>query len=349
MAANYHFERAKVAKNIIENMFRVKKGETVAITADSGSDMEIVNAFADAAYAAGAKPLVMRFPKAEQDGQAGMPDWPSEALTAALCHVDVWIELQEKIILYSDIWETAFKENKKLRYLVIADTPIKSLMRLFANYDVKMLGKFLNKVREQIKASRKVRITSENGTDVYYEIEPTYLVDVDDGDYSKPKFGTAPGYVNIVPKIGSMNGRIVFDKLMNVDISGADDYVEFVMSNGSIAEIKGNRNAEIFKDYLASFNDPNMYRISHNMLGFHPNVRKLSGKIVEDERIWGGVDFGFGHTSPMDMPPHGQPAASHYDGVIERTSIYLDDELIVKNGEVYHDDLKELANKLLEK
>ena len=119
------------------------------------------------------------------------------------------------------------------------------------------------------------------------------------------------------------------------------------MKDGKIVEVNGGSEAEKFKNYLASFNDENMYKISHNMLGFNPNVRKLSGEIVEDERIWGGVDFGFGHTSPMDMPPNGQPAKSHFDGVVEKTSIYLDSTQIVNNGEVCHPDLILMAKNLI--
>ena len=347
MEVNLDLEIARVSKIIMEDMFQVKVGETVAITADSGSDKMIIDALADAAAAAGGLPLVMWIPRAEQDGQAGMKFWPSEALTAALCKVDVWVEAQSIIILYSDIWETAMAENKKLRYLIIGDTGIESLVRTFAGYDIQLLGKLLSKVTEMSKAAKKVRITSENGTDVSYEINPNYAFDYDDGDFSKPKFCTAPGYVNIVPKIGSMNGKIVFDALANVDVLNNDNHVEFIMKNGSISSINGNKEAEKFRNYLAAFDDPNMYKISHNMFGLNPGIRKLSGDIVEDERIWGGVDFGFGHTSPIDMPPNGQVAKSHFDGVVAKVSIYLDDQKIVDNGHVCHPELIDLANDVL--
>ncbi len=345
MSEKYKSAHERVSKIIMEDMFQVKPGETVAITADSGSDKKIIEALADAAALAGGLPLVMWIPRAENDGQAGMKYWPAEALTAALCKVDVWVEAQSIIILYSDIWETAMAENKKLRYLIIGDTKIDSLVRTFAGYDIKTLGKLLSKVTEMSKVAKKVRITSENGTDVSYETNPNYAFDYDDGDFSKPKFCTAPGYVNIVPKIGSMNGKIVFDVLMEADVNKGS--VEFEMKNGSISKIIGGAEAEKFSNFLASFDDSNMYKISHNMFGLNPGIRKLSGDLVEDERIWGGVDFGFGHTSPIDMPPDGQVAKSHFDGVVAKVSIYLDDQKIVDNGEVCHPDLVDLANDVL--
>ncbi|NNF35082.1 MAG: hypothetical protein HKN68_13290 [Saprospiraceae bacterium] len=342
-----NLDMAMVSKVIINEMFQVQPGETIAITADSGSDRETVDGLAKAAAEAGGIPLVMWIPKGRGDAQIGMADWPSEALTAALCEVEVWIEMTSTVLLYSDIWEKAMANNKKLRYLVIGGSSVASMKRVFTGYDIKVLGNLLHRIMDMAKKSNVVRITSSNGTDVSYEINLDYAFDIDDGDYSKPIFGTAPGYVNIVPKLGSMNGRIVFDVLMNADIFDNDNQVGFVMKDGIIKEVFGNKEAKKFQEFLASFDDPNMYKISHNMIGLNPGVRKLCGEIVEDERIWGGVDFGFGHTSPIDMPPHGQVAKSHFDGVVAKASIYLDDQLIVEEGNVCHPDLKELVEELL--
>ena len=333
------------SKTLMELMFQVKKGETVAITADIGTNRDTVDAMANAVTATGGIPLVMYIPKAKKDSQAGMPDWPSEALTAALLKADIWIEANSVVLLYSDIWETAMQENKNLRYLIIAESSIESLHRVFTGFDIQILKKLLSKVKTMVMESKTVRITSANGTDVSYDIDLNYAFDIDDGDYSQPKFGTAPGFVNIVPKTDSMNGRIVFDHLQH---TSHDNTIEFILKDGIITDVIG-KESNAFKSYLSSFNDQNMYKISHNMLGLNPKVRMLTYELVEDERIWGGVDFGFGHTSAIDMPPYGQEAESHFDGVVANTSIYFDDIQITDNGEVCHKDLRPLAENLLNK
>lgn len=343
MTKDKHSLNKHFSKILMENMFQIKAGETVAITADFGSDTAIIEALFEATQNAGGLPLILRIPKAENDSQAGMKDWPTKAITAALCNVDIWIEANSVVLLYSDIWETALKENKKLRYLIIADSTIESLDRVFTGFDIQQLKKLLVSIINLLKTTHKIRITSENGTDVSYELNPNYLLDYDDGDFSKPKFGTAPGFVNIVPKIGSMNGTIVFEHLQHAETNSK---ISFIMKNGSISDIEG-FGAEAFKAYLSAFDDENIYKISHNMLGFNPKINKITGELVEDERIWGGVDFGFGHTSPMDMPPYGQQAKSHFDGVVAKTSIYFDDVQITNNGNLCHAELKSLANNLL--
>lgn len=332
------------SKILIEKMFQVKPCETVAITADTGSNREVIDAIVAATTVAGGIPLVMQIPKAEQSGQAGMKDWPAQALTAALCIVDVWIDAQSTVLLYSDIWETAFKENNKLRYLIIADSSIESLDRMFTGFDIQLLKSLLSKVRDMAMACKKVHITNTNGTDVSYDIDLNYAFDIDDGDYSMPKFGTAPGFINIVPKLGTMNGTIVFDILEGAP---RDGQIQFTMKNGAIAAVDGKNGVEEFKSYLASFDDENMYKISHNMFGLNPSIKTLTGELCEDERIWGGVDFGFGHTSAMDMPPYGQEAKSHFDGVVTNVSIFLDDIQIFDNGVVCHPDLIPLVNNLM--
>jgi len=52
--------------------------------------------------------------------------------------------------------------------------------------------------------------------------------------------------------------------------------------------------AQKYKDWFASFNDPNMYRLAHFSQGFNPGVTKLTGRIVEDERFFGCMEFGIG-------------------------------------------------------
>ncbi|WP_432663199.1 aminopeptidase [Wukongibacter baidiensis] len=342
----YEYELAKVAKKMIEDMFQVKPGETVAITADSGTNEEIVDALAKAAYAVGGKPLVMWVARPRGEGQEAMPDLPAAALTGALCEVDVWIEIQSRFMLYSDVFETAFEKNKKLRYVIVYDATIEQLKMLVGDVNIPLLGKLLRGVRDLVTDAKTIRVKNARGTDVTFEMDPKHLIDMDDGIYNVPKFGTLPGYVNVVPRFETMEGTIVFDELMGMGIL-KDDRVEFTMKEGKIVEFKGGKKAEEMKAHVESFDDPNMFKISHMMISLNPGVRSLTGSVVTDERIWGGVDFGFGHTSPMDAPPNGQPAKSHFDGILEKTSIWFDDVQITDNGVVCHPEIKGFAEELL--
>lgn len=143
-----------------------------------------------------------------------------------------------------------------------------------------------------------------------------------------------------------MTGRVVFDELMEVGML-TDSHCEFVMDKGKIVDFVGGEKAQHMKSFIESFDDENMFKISHMMISLNPGVKKLTGSIVIDERIYGGIDLGFGHTSPMDAPPLGQPAKSHFDGMLEKTSIWIDDVQITENGHVIHPTLASIADALL--
>ena len=337
-------KKIKVAKRLIK-MFQIKKNEVVAITEDTNSEPGLVDALFAEVVNAGGKPLVLKFKQARDNGQAGFIDWPAKALTAALSTVDVWIETNYAFLLYSNIWETAMATNKKLRFLTITQSSTESLERIFCNYEVADMSTLLYGLKEMASTAKKVKIKATNGTNVSFDLEPNFPLDLDDGDFSKPKFMTAPGYLNIVPKTGTMHGTIVFDMIMHADLSD-NSTVKFTMKDGKIIDFRGSK-GHLLKNYVDKFNEENMFKISHMMIGANPGVRELSYEIVEDERIWGGVDFGFGHTSPIDMPPLGQKATSHFDGVVEKVDLYFDDIQVIEKGVFSHHKIKGAAKKLL--
>ena len=67
-------------------------------------------------------------------------------------------------------------------------------------------------------------------------------------------------------------------------------YVE----EGRIKKIRGKYEARVFESWLKSFKDPNMFNIAHVSYGCNPGA-KFTGNILEGERVWGAVEWGFGN------------------------------------------------------
>ncbi|WP_243680138.1 hypothetical protein [Vulcanisaeta souniana] len=124
--------------------------------------------------------------------------------------------------------------------------------------------------------------------------------------------------------------------------------IKLKIRDGKISEISGGSEAKILEKWLRSFNDEKMFMTAHVTYGCHPNA-KLSGNIVEDERVWGGavVWGGFGSQSETFKGKLGL-ASSHVDAVVLNNTIYGDGgELIVKDGgDFVHEEVKELVRKL---
>lgn len=96
---------------------------------------------------------------------------------------------------------------------------------------------------------------------------------------------------------------------------------------------------------MASHDDPNMYRLAHWSLGFNPGVLQPTGRIVEDERVFGCVEIGIGTKGAWIG---GEPwvAAAHTDGSMRNPSIYLDGDAIELEGRYVHPDLVRICHEL---
>jgi leucyl aminopeptidase (aminopeptidase T) len=66
---------------------------------------------------------------------------------------------------------------------------------------------------------------------------------------------------------------------------------------------------------------------------------------VEDERIWGVTEWGFGHQG-IQFKANGVPAVSHLDGICLSSSVWQDGEQVLDSGRIVHRDLIELAARM---
>lgn len=51
---------------------------------------------------------------------------------------------------------------------------------------------------------------------------------------------------------------------------------------GRIVGVTGGTEAGLVENYLAGFNDPNMYYVAHLSYAFNPGVTKVTGRINQD-------------------------------------------------------------------
>jgi leucyl aminopeptidase (aminopeptidase T) len=155
------------------------------------------------------------------------------------------------------------------------------------------------------------------------------------------------GQISWCPMEETINGKLVFDGALwpPAELGSLKTQVELTVKNGVVREIKGGTEAKVFEQWLAHFNDPNMYRIAHYSLGFNPGVSKPSGRIVEDERIFGCIEMGIGSQGAQIMGKTWS-AASHTDGVVLNPTILLDGVAMEKDGIYKLEALREVCREL---
>ncbi|MDP2871993.1 MAG: hypothetical protein Q8P31_05575, partial [Bacillota bacterium] len=81
-----------------------------------------------------------------------------------------------------------------------------------------------------------------------------------------------------------------------------------------------------------------MYHLAHYSLGFNPGVLRPTGRIVEDERVFGCMEFGVGQTR--------SGAPSHTDGIVLNPTIVLDGVHMETEGRYVHPAAAALCREL---
>lgn len=150
------------------------------------------------------------------------------------------------------------------------------------------------------------------------------------------------GFIAWAPDLESVNGTLVFDGSVVPPCGRLEAPIRCTIEAGKIVEIRGAAQARQLREYLHSLDHPQMLKLAHASFGFHPGAR-LTGDIVEDERIWGCTEWGIGHVGAHLIPPDGIPAPSHTDGQSLNSTVTLDGRPLTREGEVVDPELRQLA------
>ena len=334
----YGFELAKAADILVRELFKLKEGEIIVITADTESNERVVEATASAAHAIGAKPMVIYNVSPLGVGKAADPMLPSEALIGALNAADAWVEFNNQWIFYSSTYDTVVKENKKLRYLNLCGMNVDMMVRTIGRIDIPLLEKFLSRISTLTTQAKDVHLTTPAGTDLKFknvpDQEPRYAL----GYADKPGINMLGGQIYWGIQLDTLNGKIVYDGSVNPPLGLLKNPIEMTIENGDIVKFEGGSEAIEFEAWLRSFDDPNMLRIAHVCYGFNPGA-KLTGDVVEDERVWGCTEWGIGNMA-------WRPAATHTDGICLNTSIWLDGKQLLDKGRSLDPELATIAKQL---
>ena len=339
------YEITKAADMVVKSMCKIQPDETVAITADTLCEEDVVEALAGAVHSLGAKVLVMWYPTPRGVGKDADQDVHYKALGEAIGASDVWIEVGYNWILYSTAQEIAVKRNPNLRHLNMVGMNREMFIRLMSGFDADLLGEFQEKLTKMTADSTHVRITNPAGTDLEFDNDDRCPYYCELGLLTKPGTAYLPGQICWFPINETIQGKLVYDGSLCPPCGKLTSPIELTIKDGYVVKVEGGAEAKQFESWLANFNDPLMYRMAHVCYGVHPNAQ-LTGVCVEDERIWGSTEWGIGYLPACDAPPEGIDAASHCDGISLACSVWLDGVQVLDQGEIVHPDLLEMAKKL---
>lgn len=318
------------ATKLVRDVMLVKEGESVVITADTSTDMRVVEAVMGAAFTVGAVPVLVKYPTT---GKAF--EEPAAPVANAVAVADVWIEFAYYCVMHSPCFQKAIANGARYTCLCGMDTVM--LVNTVGRINYNMVVEFGEYLTQRVQRADEVIIRDANGTDLKAYNRGRKVKHSGQLATKKGYPIMLGGQVSWCPVEETIEGTIVFDAAIfppsQIGILREPVRVEF--HEGCVTRISGGVQADIFRKWIDSFQDPNMYRLAHYSMGFNPGVRRATGRIVEDERIFGCIEFGIG-SQGKSLNGAFWDAAAHTDGVVSRPTIILDGEVIEENG-VYKD------------
>ena len=309
---------------------RSTAGKQVLITVDSSSDTRVARATAAAAYAAGGVPTVVMYHTLDKPMQE-----PPKPVLGASQHADIWYNFAVAYQLYSPAYHRAV-ENGCI-YFELTGMDVDMMVRTIGRVERAPMQTMQRWLYRESQRATMVRLTTAAGTDLRMTVDKA-------GDHfweDPPAEGGYPqmlgGQSGFMAHRESYEGVLVFDGALwpPAEIGLLNNPIRLTLSGGYIQKIEGGAEATIFERWLASFDHRAAYLMDHACYGFNPGVAKPTGRILEDERVFGCMQFGIGATE------YGSPA--HTDGVVLNPSVWLDDRQIEENGRYIDPELVELC------
>lgn len=190
--------------------------------------------------------------------------------------------------------------------------------------------------------AREMHVTSPAGTDARFQLGQFPAISeygfVDEpGRWDHWPSGFALTWANE----GEADGKIVLERgdIVLPMKSYVQDRIHFTIEKGFLTSIDGGVDAEILSEYMASYNDPDAYAMSHIGWGLQPRA-KWSTLGLYDREATIGMDarafegnflFSFG---PNNEAGGSRTTACHIDIPMRNCTIALDGEVVVRDGKV---------------
>jgi 2,5-dihydroxypyridine 5,6-dioxygenase len=186
-------------------------------------------------------------------------------------------------------------------------------------------------IGEAFQAGRQVRLTSARGTDLTLAVGDLDIIAMT-GRCVRP--GTmqfyVPGLVNAGVTPGSSSGRLVFDTSLAPLPGSLPEPVTLSIRDGFVVDVEGGAAAAAWRRIAEDLRDPNVFNVSEFGLGANRRAR-LSGKVVEEEAVYGVAHVGFG----TDIAFRGHVRAGwHVDGCLAAATVEVAGRPICEAGRI---------------
>lgn len=258
----------------------------------------------------------------------------NRAAIAALKESDLVLDLMT--LLFSPEQHEILKAGTKI---LLAVEPPEVLVRMVPSAADK---RRVTQAAHRLQGAREMHITSEAGTDLRCPMGEFPVIS-EYGFVDEPgRWDHWPsGFVLTWPNERGTEGKIVIDRgdILLPMKSYVQEPIRITVSKGFVTRIEGGVDAELLSEYMASFQDPEAYAMSHIGWGLQPRAQ-WSTLAMYDREATIGMDarafegnflFSFG---PNNEAGGQRTTACHIDIPLRHCTVSLDGEVVVGKGKV---------------
>jgi leucyl aminopeptidase (aminopeptidase T) len=198
------------------------------------------------------------------------------------------------------------------------------------NADYKKIAELTIKLARKLDKAKKVRVTAPNGTEISFEIKGRKAIASKGLFHKKGEGGNLPtGEAFIAPLEGTSNGVFVVDGSMSGIGVVKNKPIKIEVKDGFATKISGGSQAKKLEKILDKYG-----KLARNIAEFGIGTNdkvKLSGNLLEDEKVKGTVHIALGDNKTMGGKVN---VPIHLDGLIKKPTVWLDDKIIMKDGKL---------------
>lgn len=301
----------EVAKAILKSNLHVKESEQVLIVTDKES-RDVADVFYEAGIELGNETMMIQMMTRTKSGEE-----PPSAVAEAMKSADVVL-----CITYHSLTHTNARKDASAQGARIATMPgitVDMLQEGAITADYQEVEKLTKEYCRLLEAGETVIIKKEH-SELTFSIKGRNSIQSTGVFRHKGESGNLPsGESFIAPLEDSANGTILVDGSI-AGIGMVGEPVLLTIENGRLTDARGNDG----KRLLELLGDGNGRIIAEFGIGTNRKAR-LTGNVLEDEKVFGTVHIAFGSNKPFGGT---NEAGVHIDCVIKNPIVKIDGKQI---------------------
>ncbi len=314
-------ELRKAAMTAVRDCLGAKPGETVLVLTDINK-RRIGYALWEVAKELGTEAMIVEMLPRKSNGEE-----PPSPIAELMGSVNVCLCPTTKSVTHTNARRAASTKGARIATLpgITEDMMIRCLRA-----DYHRVAELSRKLADVLTEGKVVHVTTPRGTDIALPVEGR-MAKADTGLFHNAgDYGNLPaGEAFLAPLEGKSNGTIVIDGAMAGLGILRKANIRVVVRDGYVEEVSGGKEAEQLTQLLDQHG-----RLARNVaeFGIGTNYKaKLTGVILEDEKVLGTIHIAFGDNVSMGGKVR---VASHLDGLIRNPTVEVDGRLIMKQGKI---------------